>query len=71
MPSFTRLSDYRLSSLQVDLILYALDSASGTMTDVELDEYRKIRNELNSPLPDEDVPSTIDDIYDHYFTCDY
>ncbi len=71
MPAFSPLNDYRLSSVQVDLILYALDTASDTMTDIELNEFRKIKHELNSPLPDSDIPSTIDDIYDHYFTCDY
>ncbi len=70
MPSFTPRQTYQLSSVQVDLILYALQHMGGVMSDTEQDESRKIVEELETSFTSTD-PYPHDPEDDHYITCDY
>ena len=70
MPSFTPRQTYQLSSVQVDLILYALQHMESVMSDTEQDESRKIVEELETSFTSTDpYPHNPED--DHYITCDY
>lgn len=65
MPRYTPMNEYRLTSTQVDLIIYCLDYATGLTID-EDNEKRKIMDILSHYEPGPYIPS--EDPYESY--CD-
>ena len=68
MPAYSPMGEYKLTSTQVDLILYCLEYTTG-LTIEEDNERRKIVEALEDTLAPFKYNSE-DDPYESYFTCD-
>ena len=77
MPAFTEMRDYRFTDTQINLIVYALESLRGTMSDTEEREAEKVLEQvLEGTVKPMDIEtpgpySDSDDYYSTYYTCDY